>query len=82
MTKNKMLGFSLAHAVGAMAYISAVAWFFTNMEKLLGADGKPDNIGAPIAILSLLVFSVAVMGVLIFGRPVMLYLDNQKKASH
>lgn len=77
MTKNQMFGYSLAHAGGAMAYISVVAWFLTNAEKLFGGEEKV--IWIPIAMLSLLTFSVAMMGVLIFGRPVMLYLNNQKK---
>ena len=32
----------------------------------------------PIVMLSLLVFSVAIMGVLIFGRSAMWYLDGRK----
>ena len=34
---------------------------------------------APIIMLSLLVVSAAVMAILVFGRPVLLYLDNKKK---
>lgn len=40
-------------------------------------DGK--NFFIPIFMLLLLVLSVAVMGVLIFGKPLMLYLDGAKK---
>ncbi|MEK9183654.1 MAG: hypothetical protein AAB890_01090 [Patescibacteria group bacterium] len=34
---------------------------------------------APIIMLLLLVLSASIMGVLVFGRPILLYLDNQKK---
>jgi hypothetical protein len=47
-----------------------------NGEKLFGSQ---TNILQPIAILLLLVLSAAVMGLLIFGRPVILYLDGRKK---
>ncbi len=68
---------SFAHAAGAMAYISFISWFLSNAENWFAK--AEDDIWAPIAMLSLLTLSVAVMGVLIFGRPVLLYLNNQKK---
>lgn len=77
MTKNQMFGYSLGHAAGAMLYISAIAWLLSNAKNLFGEAEAV--IWVPIAMLSLLTFSVAVMGVLIFGRPVMLYLNSQKK---
>ena len=39
---------------------------------------KPDTILAPMAMLSLLVFSVAFMGYLFFLQPVAMYLEGQK----
>ena len=39
---------------------------------------KPDTILAPMAMLSLLVFSVALMGYLFFLQPVQMFLDGQK----
>lgn len=40
---------------------------------------KPDTILAPMAMLSLLVFSVALMGYLFFLQPVALYVEGQKR---
>ena len=39
---------------------------------------KPDTILAPMAMLSLLVFSVALMGYLFFLQPIAMYLEGQK----
>lgn len=41
--------------------------------------GKPDSIFAPIAMLSLLVFSVAFMGYTFFLQPVLMYMEGQKR---
>lgn len=40
---------------------------------------KPDTILAPMAMLSLLVFSVALMGYIFFLQPVAMYLEGQKR---
>ena len=39
---------------------------------------KPDTILAPMAMLSLLVFSVSLMGYLFFLQPVQMFLEGQK----
>jgi hypothetical protein len=49
----------------------------TGIEKFLGQ--KEDMVLMPIGFLLLLVTSAAVMGMLVFGKPVMLYLDGQKR---
>jgi len=69
---------SLAYAGGAVLYIVAVATLMRNAERLFGGPG-PDSPLAPIAALSLLVVSAATMGLLIFGKPVMLYIDGKKR---
>lgn len=40
---------------------------------------KPDTIFAPMAMLSLLVFSAAFMGYIFFFQPVLMYLEGQKR---
>jgi hypothetical protein len=40
---------------------------------------KPDTIFAPMAVLSLLVFSVVFMGYIFFFQPVSMYLEGQKR---
>ncbi len=64
------------HAVLAILYIFCVATFFQSAEFLLG---KEDNFFSPVIALMLFVLSAAIMAILFFGRPVQLYLDNQKK---
>ena len=76
MTKLKLIKLSLFKALLAVLYVSAVAWFMSNGEKLFGED---EGFSTGIAILLLFVISASVMGFLILGRPLMLYLDGFKK---
>ena len=69
---------SLPYSAGALLYIVAVATVMRNAEKLFGGD-KPDSALAPIGLLLLLVTSAATMGMLIFGKPLMLYIDGKKR---
>jgi hypothetical protein len=68
---------SFAYAALAILYVTLVATFLQNAEGLIG--DQEDTILAPISFLLLLVVSAATMGVLIFGKPVMLYIDGKKK---
>lgn len=79
MLDMKIAKQSLGYAVGAVLYVAVVATIMHNAQKLFGSDGKPDTVLAPIGILMLLVVSAATMGMLVFGKPVMLYLDGQKR---
>jgi hypothetical protein len=74
---KKLLGHSLGHALLAFGYIFCIALFFNlGMEKMF--KNVPEFF-APIIMLLLLVLSASIMGMLVFGRPVLLYLDNKKK---
>lgn len=65
-------------ALGEVGYISLVAILMFTVGKLFG--DKPDPpIVAPIAFLLMFVISAAISGALILGKPLMLYLDGQKK---
>lgn len=59
-------------------YISVISTFFFYIPKIFD-NSKPDTVLAPIMMLSLLVFSAALVGTLIFGRPILWYLDGKKK---
>ena len=75
---KKLIQQSFWLALGEGIYITLVALLMFTIEKLFGA--KPDPvIIAPIALLLLFVISASVSGALILGKPVMLYLDGQKK---
>lgn len=68
---------SLTYASLAILYVAAVATFMQNAERIFGPG--PDSPLAPVAFLLLLVVSAATMGALIFGKPVMLYIDGRKR---
>ncbi len=65
----------LFHAAAAAAYIGLISLFFFYGSSLFGPD---DNALMPMAMLSLLVLSVAIMGYLFFYRPVLLYVGGDK----
>ena len=64
-------------ALLAAAYIVFVVLLITYGPAYV--RDKPDTILAPMAMLSLLVFSVAFMGYLFFFQPMQIYLDGQKR---
>lgn len=77
MNKNTIIARAAIHACGAAAYVFLVVFF---IQSSFGINLEHDaGIFAPIVILLLLVFSVALMGLLVFGKPIFLYLDGQKK---
>lgn len=73
---NKIYKESLVRAVGTVAYITIVATIMENAEELFG---KTTGFLAPIAFLLLFTLSAMVVGSLILGKPIMLYLDAKKK---
>jgi hypothetical protein len=76
---KKLLGHSLGHALLAFAYIFCISLFLNLVPDQMFK--KVPEFFAPIIMLSLFVVSAAVMAILIFGKPVMLYLGNKKKES-
>lgn len=68
---------ALLNAGATTAYIILVAIFmyYGSMVKI----GRVNEILAPITLLLLFVFSAALTGFLIFGRPAQMYVDGKKK---
>lgn len=64
------------NAIATAVYIIAVASFMYYGQT--ASFGNKNIILMPIAMLMLFVFSAAFTAILIFGRPVMLYLDGKK----
>ena len=64
------------NALAATAYIVFVVLLITYGPAYV--RDKPDTILAPMAMLSLLVFSVAFMGYLFFLQPIQMFLEGQK----
>lgn len=74
--KKSLLIQSFLLALGEGIYIGLVASFMRNVDKIFG--NKP-SVLAMITFLILFVFSAAVSGALILGKPAMLYFDDKKK---
>lgn len=70
---------SLPYSAGAVAYVATVATIMQNAERIFDSADKPDGVLAPIGFLLLLVTSAATMGMLVFGKPLMLYIDGKKR---
>ncbi len=80
MPKKTIIKYAFIHAVGAVAYIALVAAFMSNASKIFGPDNSADNKILPTTVfLMTFVISAAVMGLLVFGKPVLLYMDGFKK---
>jgi hypothetical protein len=67
--------FAISHAVGAATYIALVAAFMSNIGKFLG---EVEGYLAAMMFLLFFVISAASMGILVFGRPVIWFLDGKK----
>lgn len=74
--KNDLIKPSLFNTLGVAIYCSAIAYLIQNGERIFG---KTANFWGPFAFLMLFVVSAAIVGSLVFGKPVILYLNNQKK---
>jgi len=77
--KKSVIKTAFINAFATILYIVAITLFLSYEPKFIGSD-KGELI-IPVIMLSLLVFSAAVTGFLVFGRPVMWYLDGRKKES-
>ena len=77
MLMTKIWKTALVNALATTAYIVAVATFmyFSSEIKV----GRANAFLAPIAVLLLFVFSAALTGFLIFGKPALMYIDGKKK---
>lgn len=67
---------SFINAGGTFIYVSAVAWVLSNGQKLFG---NVSGFAAPLLILTLLVVSASITGLLVLGKPIHLYLNGFKK---
>ncbi len=64
------------NAVGTAAYVVLVVLFIFSLQAF---RQQPDTIIIPMAMLMLFVCSAAITGFLVFGRPIMWYIDGKKK---
>jgi hypothetical protein len=76
--KNNTIKYAVINAFLTALYIIAIASFLFYAPKFFGSNMANNTVLMPIVMLSLLVFSAALVGSLIFGRPVLWYLDGKK----
>ena len=68
------------NALGTVLYISLVSSFLSNAEHIFGnVVNEKSSILVPVMMLTLFVVSAAITGFLVFGRPIMWYIDGKKK---
>ena len=67
---------SLLNALGVLLYTSGVAWILFNGQRIFG---KFQSVWAPLAFLMLFVLSATIVGLLVFGRPGVLYLNGARR---
>ena len=75
--KNSIAKHAFLNALGATLYVALVAAFMSNIQKLIG-PAKDGPLSA-MSFLMVFVLSAAIMGTLIFGRPLLWYFDGNKK---
>ena len=73
---NSMLKRAFLNAVGVVAYVIVIVLLISSFQRF---STEPDNTIIPIAMILLFVFSAAITGYLVFGKPIMLYTDGKKK---
>lgn len=74
--QKKIILQSLIHSLLTAVYVLAVAFFMSNAERMF--DGEPKNFWAPMLFLLLFVLSATIVGTLILGRPILMYLNGAK----
>jgi uncharacterized membrane protein len=67
---------SFLYSLGAGVYIVLVGLFMHYAESIFG---KNDNVIGIVAVLILFSLSALVVGGLLIGKPIMLYVDGKKK---
>lgn len=75
--RKDILKYALINATLTVFYIGLVASFLFNVERLFPQE--PQTMLVPMLMLMLFVFSAALTGTLVFGRPILWYIDGKKK---
>lgn len=69
---------SLSHVVSFGVYVIIVAWLMNHGQRVFGA-GHPTL--STIALLLLFVLSAFIVGLILLAKPIVLYVENQKKVA-
>lgn len=74
---SRLAKYALADSLGVLVYVLAVSLVMTSLTESRLFAGM-EFLG-PATVLMMLVLSVAMVGTLIFGKPILLYLDGKKQ---
>jgi len=74
---DKTIKYALIDSLGTATYVAVIASLIFFLGQ--GFLGGKDTVLAPISMLMLFVFSAALTGSLVFGRPILWYLDGKKR---
>lgn len=77
--KKDILKHAFVNAILTSLYIGLVASFLSYAPQYFGLADKPDTVFAPILMLMLFVFSAAITGALVLGKPILWYMDGNKR---
>lgn len=72
---NNLILRSFLNALGTVVYVSLISLVMSQGNKIFG---EKDTAITPIAALTLFVLSAAVTGSLVVGKPLLMYIENQK----
>lgn len=78
MKKENLIKWGAINSFGVFVYVLLVTVFMNQANNWFGRE---DQFITPAAVLMLFVFSALVTGGLILGKPIMLYLDGEKKSA-
>ncbi len=76
MKNSKLIMLAILNSLGVGVYVFLVSLIMNHGSKIFG---EKDTAVTPVAVLLLFVLSALVTSGLVLGRPIMLYLDGQKK---
>ncbi len=76
---KRLLSVGFGNALGVFLYTLSIAWLMQNLGQAFNPDAPPFL--QLLVFLMLLVLSVVIIGLFIFGWPILLYLQGHKKAA-
>jgi hypothetical protein len=77
MDNNYLVKRAIGDALGTAVYVFIVSQIITHGNQLFGKI--ENNLLAPMVFLLMFVFSALSTGYLVIGKPILMYLDGQKK---
>lgn len=77
MKNSTLLRWSTLNALGVLIYVILLASFFSRANQWFGETDR--EIFTPAAAIMLFIFSALLTGGLVLTKPLMLYIDGQKK---